>query len=622
MDIPISRKRVGYLGVIALLSLCFFINESSFVDAEVGYELLDFNKVLHIWNEEDSYYFNATSGMQFTNHYEEYWSKNVFCAGYYAGWTWNKIICVDELPFTWSIDTDNETYINVTGWRDVTYMGYDVRVALRYHLREWDTRLTIIPYIKNIGSNNIPVDLGFSWHIREINIDTQEENNTFEPYDEEDGLYDFNLSGLNWFNVTGVSDFHIRNTDTSEMILMQWSNLTTSAIRVQPAVGQYNSPITVDIKVGTLAAGQEKKTWFKWIDADPNCGNIGTDGNEDVCFYAFYTTDTWANYSDADWTTALDEFPRFKVSYAAVMPRGCTWTCILYRKEPPAAWGFMDIWTGADCWDNWADGFGKCSNGYCKQHHVRDTTKYVSWDLCIGYSGAKCAVAGQTFCGMGSQGGGSSDRGDWRDNTTLNNHTATAENTTLYYVTDTNFTLDYNFSDLDSGLGDVEGGRSIMWYLNDTYNSTFDNFTSLNYSDLCGGNLTYKMLVWDDSLFSPTGNETYNWSDSSFDLADCAVPVAPAVSYYYRIALIGSYLLIGVILMFLSFKLDHEHFVVKICFFFMSLFLFLTSINTANLLGTDVVWEVYTGFVYLIIFVFAVFIVFFIKNIIPKPKKC
>ena len=45
----------------------------------IGFEELDNGTVWHIWNTEDDYYFNATSGIQFTNHYNEYWAHNIFC---------------------------------------------------------------------------------------------------------------------------------------------------------------------------------------------------------------------------------------------------------------------------------------------------------------------------------------------------------------------------------------------------------------------------------------------------------------------------------------------------------------------------------------------------------------
>jgi len=49
----------------------------------LGYELLDDGAVLHLWNQYDSYYFNTSSGIQLTNHKDEYWSHNVMMLGYY-----------------------------------------------------------------------------------------------------------------------------------------------------------------------------------------------------------------------------------------------------------------------------------------------------------------------------------------------------------------------------------------------------------------------------------------------------------------------------------------------------------------------------------------------------------
>jgi hypothetical protein len=49
----------------------------------VGFELLDDGDVLHIWNNLDHYYFDTDSGIQLTNHYDEYWSHNVLMLGYY-----------------------------------------------------------------------------------------------------------------------------------------------------------------------------------------------------------------------------------------------------------------------------------------------------------------------------------------------------------------------------------------------------------------------------------------------------------------------------------------------------------------------------------------------------------
>ena len=138
----------------------------------IGYELLDKDDVLHIWNKYDSYYFNISSGIQLTNHYDEYWTHNVLMLGYYNNDQWNLIYRTDEISgFNKDIDTDNETYVNATLWKNLNYEGYDFRLAIRYYLGVYDNELTIIPYIKNIDDEDIPYNLGFAWEINDIQID-------------------------------------------------------------------------------------------------------------------------------------------------------------------------------------------------------------------------------------------------------------------------------------------------------------------------------------------------------------------------------------------------------------------------------------------------------------------
>jgi len=98
----------------------------------LGYELLDNGAVFHMWNSNDDYYFNRSNGVQFTNHYEEYWTKNVLMLGYYAGGQWNLLHRTDSLSgFTEILDYVADDYINVTLWKDLSYGSYDYRLALR-----------------------------------------------------------------------------------------------------------------------------------------------------------------------------------------------------------------------------------------------------------------------------------------------------------------------------------------------------------------------------------------------------------------------------------------------------------------------------------------------------------
>jgi len=478
----ILQKRPTFFVVLAIFSLGFFINESSLIGSSenqpderiVGYELLDSNQVLHIWNTEDDYYFNATSGMQFTNHYEQYWSKNVFCGGYYDGNEWIKLACVDELPFTWNIRTDNETYINVTGYRDVSHGNYDVRVALRYHLKEHDTRLSVQPYMKNIGSNNIPVELGFAWHIRNIQVDMQEEDNILFVHSLE-GYPVESLHNLDKTYHSTLGSMFITNNNTGKHIFMSWNKNLTHLVQAKPSAGQYNSPVTLGIKVGTLAIGQEKTTTIKWIDAEPDCEHVGTDGNEDVCFYASLTSNDFTNYSDATLTNS--RFPKFKVTYSNSMPVGCSWDCRLYRQsEVGGSWRKMDTLSNADCYNAWVE--DKCDTGYCEMRHTETINERSRWDLCILYSGALCAEDGNVYCGIGSQVGGVySSRADARVNMSYNQDTPEDYDvTTLEFTNSSGVFLNVSFN---TWMGyDLDGlDRSIInWYADDVFFEN-DNIT-------------------------------------------------------------------------------------------------------------------------------------------------
>jgi len=484
--VRISPKRVGYLCIIGVFLLVSFINESAFVSAgNVGYELLDSNKVLHIWNMEDDYFFNATSGMQFTNHYDDYWSKNVFCGGWYDGDDWNVLACIDELPFTWSIDTDDSTYINITGYKDITYMGREVRFALRYHLKEWDTRLSVQPYMKNIGTLNIPLDMGFAWHIRDIEIDNEEEENTIMVYSE-----NINYSLANDFEKTWVNSdgsLFIRNENTGEHIFMSWNPEITHAVQVMPVAGQYNSPVSLGLKVGTLAVGQEKTTTIKWVDADPTCGNVGTDGDEDLCFFEGISASSYTNYSDALYSdadfpsipAATQRFPRFKITTASTMPFGCTYLCKILRQDSDDIWSEVYTGTGlAGCYNQYIDNAGFCNTGYCRMLHTKTIDDMTNWDACIYYTGESCAEDGNVYCGIGDALElAPSSNGDSRVNMSYNQNTPLDYNASL--INWTNITGIFLNISFDTWMGTDLDGKEISfikWYYDEVYNHT-DNIT-------------------------------------------------------------------------------------------------------------------------------------------------
>ena len=236
--------------------------------SQIGYEYLDDGKVLHIWNQFDSYYFNTSSGIQLTNHYNNYWSHNVLMLGYYNNNQWNLIYRTDELSgFNKDIESDNETYINVTIWKNLEYQGYDFRLAIRYNLGVDDNDLTVIPYIKNLGET-IPYTLGFGWEMKDIQIDMT----TFGDYiNVNRTMYYLNQTLDNGYSDLPEAEFYIMKNITdskTKSLYLKWNQSLNYKLCVKSRPGQYNAPVTLFIKVGTLGMNQEKYTEMYWYDAE------------------------------------------------------------------------------------------------------------------------------------------------------------------------------------------------------------------------------------------------------------------------------------------------------------------------------------------------------------------
>lgn len=250
----------------------------------VGYEYQNDSTILHFWNENDDYYLNVSSGIQITNHPNEFWTHNIFCAGIkYPDWNY---YCTDALRFTWSIDTDNSTYFNYTGYRDVTKIvqgtKYKVRFVIRYNLLSNYTYLNLQLYVKNIGSYDIPVDIGFAWRIKDIQIG----NDTVD-----DWLY-INNSKY-WLNETKDSinftslpktEAFFHDSKQGKWLWLNWSENLNYKYWLQNMSGQYNAVNTLLINAGTLNVNQEKHTTFGWVDAlcSWNCNHLAPSGQQDI----------------------------------------------------------------------------------------------------------------------------------------------------------------------------------------------------------------------------------------------------------------------------------------------------------------------------------------------------
>ena len=246
-------------------------------ESEIGYELLDDNKILRIWNKCDSYYFNVSSGIQFSNHYEEYWSHNVMGIGYRdVEDAWHVIYWTDSLSgFSKGIETDNATFVNATLWRDLSYYTYDFRLAIRYCLRLNDTKLTVQPYIKNLGID-IPYNLGFAWRLKDIKISDTYKNDLFSiSWIVNENLTDGESYFLNqtldntYLGSNNITGYNVKDVVQNQVLELDWQRKIQNRTKlVVKSTTEYNAPITLFINVGTLSSGQEKTTLFFWKDAD------------------------------------------------------------------------------------------------------------------------------------------------------------------------------------------------------------------------------------------------------------------------------------------------------------------------------------------------------------------
>jgi len=237
----------------------------------IGYEFLDEGSVVHIWNTQDDYFFEKDAGIQLTNHYEDYWTKNIFCIGYYNGDEWIKIKCADELTnFEKSIESDDETYVNATLWKNVILNiegnDYDFRLAVNYYLGLDDEKLSVTIYGKNIGID-IPYDLGFAWKVTDWDI----------PSNEAEDILIINNSG---YAIKGNYDLLFKNLDETffkgrdttydfggEFLRVDWNKNLDYTVKMYGNGIQEDFYVALLINAGHFNPNQEKSTTFQWIDA-------------------------------------------------------------------------------------------------------------------------------------------------------------------------------------------------------------------------------------------------------------------------------------------------------------------------------------------------------------------
>lgn len=244
----------------------------------IGYETLNNGLVWHIWNEKNDYYFNATSGIQFTNHYQEYWSKNIFCGGiespqftYY---------CEDIINFDFKNTTDNINYVNITGTRQINIPSVGLQnFTLNYFLPSQSDYLIIELKMKNLGSKTLNKVYGFKWLIRDIDIE-KDGNTDFTTLNYTE--YDLNTSLNKDFRNMTLIDLITWNETENQTIInylpylkihndnskidLIWNETENYSIKIKSEAGQNNAQISYEVNWSSLGVGQERIITLKWND--------------------------------------------------------------------------------------------------------------------------------------------------------------------------------------------------------------------------------------------------------------------------------------------------------------------------------------------------------------------
>ncbi len=372
----------------------------------IGYELLDDNQVLHMWNSYNSYYFDTGNGIQLTNHKDEYWTHNVLMLGYYDNNEWNLIYRTDELSgFNKNITTDNETFVNATLWKDLTYSGYDFRLAIRYYLGVDDADLTIIPHIKNLDEDDIPYILGFGWEIKDIRIANVTSDNYLKIYNGscfEDILLSQTLdnSYTDMGNNT-IIRLICTNPPTHHLsrdLYLSWDKNLTYKVTVKSRESEFNAPVTLFIRIGSLGVGQEKYTLLYWLDSgdwlgfnskdhyDSHCGDSNGHTLED----AIDGVDYWNHMSSHDHHFILD----LGQTYTITKVRGRSQRnsdpidVDIYVSDNKSDWGTA-VATGISTWQDtsvWQEVDTTDKNGRYIKVEVMDTEHFLDYIEWGGFS--------------------------------------------------------------------------------------------------------------------------------------------------------------------------------------------------------------------------------------------
>ena len=274
MVIPLFDNRQSVLSDIVDNNPTLPSLAGTFESSEIlGFEYLDSGAVIHVWNTFDDYYFNNTRMEQFSNHYEEYWTKNIFKLVYDKNGVWETIFRSDTdlvSDYNVSFNCVSDSFINITVSGNISWKQYDIHLGVHYYIEPWDENLTVVPFAKNIGSKDISETLGLAWEMQNIQINNDTSNNFFylqqnasywNDYDLHNSSLDNSYDNLTYWYIDNHTTNHwgwkpraifwIRNGNESnwfnKQLYLDWNETLDYELVVKHETGQYNSPVTLFI---------------------------------------------------------------------------------------------------------------------------------------------------------------------------------------------------------------------------------------------------------------------------------------------------------------------------------------------------------------------------------------
>lgn len=274
-------------------------NNLVYGEEDVGYTFIrKIGSVFHIWNNLDNYYINET-GIQLTNHFGEYWSKNIWGlrvrkpSGWHVKWA-------DGLNWNWMNETDSANHwVELNGTATYSQGTYSAIFRVRYYLGDGYKRINMSLGLKNTGTDI--EDLDFGWLTKNIQIGGDVENDVMEVTlwadvtNHTKGYYQeyLNLSESideSWNEQElAKRQCFIQDAKTESSLELLWDqygwkdgvqkNLTYRLIVNSSALPkQKNVPSLLFINIGQMNSGQTAYTNFWWIDATTIIQNATANG--------------------------------------------------------------------------------------------------------------------------------------------------------------------------------------------------------------------------------------------------------------------------------------------------------------------------------------------------------